>query len=348
MLSLKRNMSLVLVVLMILPLGLTVSAEIAPNVRIMPSSLNIISPEAAEEIERLLVKNSDLEAMLSNESVSRSSTLEIQREIDNNNKRIEELGVSSPSNALLEDLIHSSMPDDALLLRDGWHPSELVEEMSCMYDLSASYATTHEGRAQYHLNVKHKGEDPYLHVVKTDHFYDGIPKGSTEAHNWAHEIIEIYAQRLASYAINKLSPVLSVLPYEVLGIAQQPNDSAIYSSQDATVVTLNTTSTQKFVFVYDDYNSGWYYALSTNRVSCSITVTQALSINGRSYNNSKDYNNINEFNEFFNAAADANRAYELGTQFNTCISEISGYSTSKDKDMVSCKIFTPYYIYAMA
>ena len=222
MLKFRRLLSLLLVILMILPLDLTAFAEIIPSANkalFEKYSLNIISQEAAEEIESLLVKNSSLKASLSCEGVSRAGISEIQSEIDSNNKRIAELGASAPSDELLEELILASIPDEVSLMRDGWHPSDLIEDMSLMYDMSASYATTYDGRAQYHLVLMNKNKDPYLRRKSTDYIYDSISEGSAEARNWIQEIVKIYAEKLIGAGLGLVNPLFSFIPYDTKRVA---------------------------------------------------------------------------------------------------------------------------------
>ena len=351
MAEIKKILTVFLAFLFTLPLEICAYAENAPDIsgKLMEKySINVVSPEAASEIESLNVQISILQSALNNRSLSRSDAEQINLEINNYKKRVKELGSSSPSEEFLEELILSSMPQAASRMGMDWHPSQLAQSMISMYDTSLSYATTYDGRAQYHLILRHKGADPYLHVVKTDHFYNGISKGSTEAHNWAQETMKFYVEAYMDFIIGQINPFLTLIPYTLLGIAAQPNDSAIYSNQDATVATINTTSTQKFVYVFDNYSNGWYYALSTNYVSCAVTITQAISVNGISYNDSEDYNNIIVYNQYTDAHIDANSAYEASVTGNTCISEVIGYSQSKSREMISCRIHTPTYIIHMS
>jgi hypothetical protein len=225
-----------------------------------------------------------------------------------------------------------------------WHPSDLIENFNDMYDMSGSYATTYAGRTQYHLVFQSKGNDPYLRNVKTDHFYDGISAGSTEARNWVQEIIKIYAEKFVGTSLGIMSPYLELLPYELLDIATQPTASAISSTRNATVVTVNTVSIQKFVYIYNTSLSEWIFGVSTNKVSMSTTVTQAITVNGRAYNKSVDYNGYWIYGDYLNASTDANNEYNTGNARNTCIYKVSGYSESKDRDIVTVDIFDPTFV----
>ena len=108
--------------------------------------------------------------------------------------------------------------------------------------------------------------------------------------------------------------------------------------------TLNTVSVQKFVFVYDTSKDNWVYCLSTNKVSCSLSVTAALCIDGRAVNQSKDYGPTWIYGDWNNASKDADFGYNNGIEMQTCISEVRVESTSKNTVEVVNYIHTPKYV----
>lgn len=312
-------------------------------------SLNIVDASEALLIEELVEKNNTLRSTLKDVSIEarESANVAVQSEINANNQKIQSLGGKSPSNELLADLIETAIEQSGVQPRANFHPSDLIEDYNEMYDMSASYATTYNGKTQYHLLFQYRGYDSYLKKVSMKLFYNGITAGSAEARNWGNEIIKIYAEKFTSYGLGAVDTLLTLIPYELLGIALQPEYTTISAPANATSVLLNTTSIQKFVYVYNDSISDWFYALSTNKVSYSVSVTQALTINGRSYNETTDYNNLMEYGDYNKASMDANNAYNMYSSQNTCINKVAGYSDAKSRDMVVNTIYTPMYVVDM-
>lgn len=310
-------------------------------------SLNVVTPEAAAEIERLAEENNTLRETIQNEDspiLSRQNNQEFLNKIENNKEKMESLGASTPSDELLIDLIKAEIKQSGIQVASDWDPSQIVSDFKGMYDMSASYSTTYGGKTQYHVVFQHNGNDSHLKNIQSEKFYNGISAGSAEARNWVNEVIKIYAEKLVGEGLGLLHPALSLIPYELLGIAVKPNSQKITSTRDATIVSLNTTSIQKFVYVYNSSSRDWFFALSTNKISYSTTVSQLLTVSGKSYNKSNDYNYRWEYGDYNKAASDADSAYNSGYSKKTCVNKVAGYSTSKGKDVVIANIFTPTYV----
>ncbi len=92
----------------------------------------------------------------------------------------------------------------------------------------------------------------------------------------------------------------------------------------------------------------WMYCLSTNKGSCSLSLSAALCINGQAVNQSKDFGPIWIEGDWENAAKDADTAYSKGIKAETYICEVQVVSTSKDSVELVNEIYAPNYIAHMA
>lgn len=199
------------------------------------------------------------------------------------------------------------------------------------------YSTTYQGKKQNHIIFQGNGNDPYLHKTKTGHIYNSISPNTTESTRWVNEVIKVYASK----AFGSI-PVVEWLPYELLGVAK-PKPSAISSTGNATVVTLNAVTTQKFVFVWNESAQDWVYSLSVNKVNYSETRTVAMKINGVARNKSVDKGPYYINGDYNNASSLAN-TYSNGYEAVRCIDSIYAYSSSKDQNVISIDILTPRFV----
>lgn len=199
------------------------------------------------------------------------------------------------------------------------------------------YSTTYQGKKQNHIIFQGNGNDPYLHKTKTGHIYNSISPNTTEATQWVNEVVKIYASK----AFGSI-PIVEWLPYELLGLVK-PKPSVISSSGNATVVTLNAVTTQKFVFVWNESAGDWVYSLSVNKVNYSETRTVAMNVNGVARNESVDKGPYYINGDYNNASSLAN-AYSNGYEAVRCIDSIYAYSSSKDKNVISIDILTPRFV----
>lgn len=351
--SIKKIISVILSVTMLVSLlPLSASAVTSPKEEVSTISfdeysVDVIGPNAAAEIEALIAENEMLNMQLDNETISEEIALKIRGQIARNDERVQELGGSAPPHELLEDLILSVMNQYEVQSTNNWHPSDLASDLSVKYNVSSSYATSYGGKSQYHLVLKSNDKDPYLKINKSEHFYDSITPGSTEAQKWVKDVIKIYAEKFIGAGLGVLHPALSFLPYELLGLESQPDENSISSAGDATELTVNTVTTVKFVYVLEESTNEWVYALSTNRVSFATTVTQLLSINNRAYNKSTDLNGLYDNGDYYSASADANSAFAAGITRNTCVGSINASSEEKPEIVVVVPIKAPTYVVDM-
>jgi len=194
---------------------------------------------------------------------------------------------------------------------------------------------------QIHLIFTSIGQDRNLHRSTSKKIYDSFEANSNECKKFINDLIKVYAAKVVNVIIG--DSIINLAPWELL-FNDKPQANQISSNGDALYATLNTVSVQKFVFVYDTSKDNWVYCLSTNKVSCSLSVTAALCIDGRAVNQSKDYGPTWIYGDWNNASKDADFGYNNGIEMQTCISEVCVESTSKNTVEVVNYIHTPKYV----
>lgn len=342
----KKLISMVLVVVLVMLSCPAVFAEETATQKI--NGLTVVSQEEATEIEQLIAINNNLNLELEKASKTRADTSKITREIEMNNQKIADLGAHAPSDELLEKLVIASMSQSDIMPCALWHPSDIVEGLKSMYDLSHSYSTIYNGKQQYHLIFRHNGNDLKLSRVKTDHFYDKIDINSKDAYDYLTDVISFVFEYTVSSLITEVYPSWVMIPAKMIGVvAASPEETSITSSGNALVVTANTAAIQKFVFIYDEANDDWFYALSTNMVTYALSFTQAVTVDGRAINYTNTYTNMTMNGAYYSALADSDSAFDAGLPRFTCIYELAGYSDAKNKKMMNVKIHSPKYVIDM-
>lgn len=173
--------------------------------------------------------------------------------------------------------------------------SNLASQLNQMYDAYGKQSTYYDGNKNYKIYEiyvtysDNKKNGIPLQKVTTGHvLYNKINLGSDEAFHWTNEIISIYVSKGISYILEKYTPIITYLPYEVF-FSSKPNSSQISSPGGAMVLTLNTVTSIKFTYVLDETTDIWKLCLSTNLVSAAFTCTECLSVNGKAVNKTKDY-----------------------------------------------------------
>lgn len=330
-----------------LPVSMVQAAEIA-------SDLNAVSISTLNEIERINDEIIELrmeKANLDEEDFVRRAELENQ--IMAKKEEMTALGAEKVEHEFLEELLESAIQtintEEGIAVASLENPpydiARIAAQFEGMYDISG-VAVNYDGKEQYHLIFSSIDNDKHLHKVTTKNVYNSFTANSNEAANFVNDLIEIYGQKLFAELISTINPVLSWVPWELV-CSSKPAANQISSSGNALLVTLNTVSTQKFVFVRESASHSWDCCLSTNKVSCAITVTSAVNVNGIAKNESKDYGPFWIDGNWDNATVDANTAFKLKDVWRTCISEISIHSNSKGVDAITQEIHTPMYIIHM-
>ena len=262
---------------------------------------------------------------------------EIQNKMDIVETELLSLGAEKPSKEKMKELLIASSGEQGNTI--NWHPEELIDDFDHMYDIWG-YTNKYGDLDTYHLMFQYDGNDPYLHKNVTKVIYDSISPGSQAAQYWVDETIKIYAQKLIGTGLGLANPLVNWLPWELL-FTSPPSPNEISSSGDATVMTLNSVTAVKFVFVYDSQFDEWVHSLSTNRVNYSYTVTEAVVRNGIPYNDSEDFNGLYVFGNFNSANADAGEAFEDGDFVNTGMYKLGVYSDSKSQDEINISLHCP-------
>lgn len=264
------------------------------------------------------------------------------------------LGADKPSKELMVKLIKASDKEQKKTLNQmaasngvstnssDWHPEDLIEQFDEMYDVWG-YSTTYNGRLQYHLIFQHEGNDPYLAKLTTKHVYNDFSAGSSTAEKWVDEILKVYAEKSTGAYLGLLNPVLNWLPWELL-FDSKPSANDISSSTSATVFTLATNTTVKFVYIYDTNNEDWWFALSTNYVYWSWEVSEYVFKNGHSYQDEDSGSNIALYGDYYSASSDADEAFTNGHSRKTTIYKQALWSESFDRDEIVHNIHSPTFV----
>jgi hypothetical protein len=221
------------------------------------NTIEIVSREKAVIIENKIQEMSSLRlqlALLNNDEQKLTSSKyieSIEKSIDNLKSEIFKLGAKNPSEEFMEKLLLSSYKEQlkssegSTILMDNWHPSEIIEQFQGMYDVTG-YPTSHNGRTQYHLIFVNNGSDPYLHKTSTKSIYDAFSAGSQTSSYWVNELLKIYGEKLTGSGLGLIHPLLEWVPWELF-FSLKPPSQEISSSGDATLFSLNTVTTIKFV-----------------------------------------------------------------------------------------------------
>lgn len=334
-----------------LPISMVQAAEAASDINVVSiSTLNKIE-KINDEISELRMKKASL---TKEDSVSRA---EIEKQIMLKKQEMAALGAEKVEHELLEQLIGAAMEsinteEGTALAYIAEHPDEIAriaDQFEGMYDITG-VAVNYDGKEQYHLIFTCCENDSHLHQITTKNAYDSFKANSIDATNILNDTIVLYGQKLFGAILaeieHPIAKIIQCLPWEWLGV-KKPAANQISSNGDALVVTLNTVSTQKFVFVRSSSAQSWDCCLSTNKVSCAVSWTEAVNINGEAVNKSMDYDTVWTYGNWNNATVDANTAFESNEIYRTCISEIRVHSTSKDVDIITHEIHTPMYIIHM-
>lgn len=272
---------------------------------------------------------------------------EIDNLLEEKETQIEALGATEIDPNFLSHLINTTaesatISNDGVMTASSWHPEDLEEIYEGMYDVRC-VTTIVDGKLQAHVLFQSIGNDPYLHQVKSTLVYDSFSKGSSAASYYTQETIKIYAQKVIGSALSNLSPVFSIIPWE-LAFTSPPPSNELSASENALSTTLNTVSVQKFVYVYDDTRDEWWFCLSTNKVSVSVTVVQALVRNGQAVNDVTNFDTFWEYGDWYDSTQHANTAFQLRIEDKRCVKKISVYSDAKGETELVINIFTPTYV----
>lgn len=328
----------------IIPVPMAKAAEAATDI-------NIVSISTLNEIERLndeIIELRMKKASLDEEDYAQRT--EIENQIVAKKEKMAALGAEKVEREFLEELIEAAM--DTANIEAGISPAALTNPPDQIAQIAAQFEGMYEisgvgieyyGTEQYHLIFTSIDCDRHLHQVTTVNAYDSFEANSNVAANFVNEAINIYGQKIFGKVLSSIHPFLQWAPWEVF-CESKPSASQISSNGNALVVTLNTISTQKFVFVRGSSAENWHNCLSTNKVSCAVSATVAVNVNGEAKNRSKDYGAVWVFGDWDRAIVDAKAAYESNDVVRNCICEISVHSNSKNADVITQQIHAPKYV----
>ena len=302
----------------------------------------MLSSKTQSEVELIENKIENIAALrlvLENNNISKAEAININNEINSLKTDLEELG-AKPSRETLITLVTAALAQMDSPLK--WHPRDIVDQFDGAYDVWG-YTTTYSGKPQYHLVFEDGGYETDLKKMRTQSYKKRFSSGSSGAQYWVNETLKVYAQKLIGSGLGLANPLINFTPWELF-FSSQPSPNIISANSDSTIITLNTNSIQKFVFVYDSGLDDWHYALSVNKLRYSYTVTEAITISGTPQNESKDYNHKNVYGDYSRASYYANSNYNASIDTCRCIDEIAVRRNSNSSDYCEISIFTPRFV----
>ncbi len=300
------------------------------------------------EINFLKMKISAMEKENNVRACKSSGIIDLTPEINRLNNELEilkqeliDLGVETSAEKILEHIgFNEETTATAASTYSTWHPVELVALFEDAYDMwSYTDLGANASQRQYHIVFSHKDSmDPYLTHRAKRTITDSFNAGSIGAQNWINNLITIYAEKIIGEGLSSVCHLLTWLPWELF-LDSQPTPNIISSSGEALIASITTATVIKFVYVYDQENDTWTYALSTSKELYSYTFTSSIYVNGVPKHYSSDQNDLVVLGDFDNAEADAYEAFNNNTTVNTCLSELT--LEYDGMDVISLDLYRP-------
>lgn len=321
-----------------------VSSEVFEEIKILEEELMKLNNKkiALENEEIYLTKNYST-ALNKNELIDIKSTQisQIDMEIEAINAQLFELGAERPSKEFLLELLINSpdmVKNNSLVSTTSIYDDmeEIIDTWEGMYNI-IGVPYNYSGKTQYHLTFMYKGNDPYLSKNQTKVIYNQFTANSTIAAHWVSEVLSLYTEKAIGAALKQFD----ILPWELLFSSKPSN--AISSSGDATVATLHTLTTIKFVFVYNTSSQSWFFALSNSYTNIDYEVSAYVIRNNQIYQ-SEVGDNITVYGDYNSSQLYANQAYDNGVPVKRTLSRVRLTSKSMNNDQIMINFHSPNFV----
>lgn len=247
-----------------------------------------------------------------------------------------DLGAEEPSDELLLDLIKDSINKaledsktkkemESIINSENWHPEEFVRDFKKKYDVWG-YETKAYGEKVYCLMFRHNGNDPYLSKSSHKRTYGSFKEGSLDARNFVKEVVKIYAIKLRNNLLDRIN-LVKYLPYELV-LDRQPDADTI--SGNNFLLTLDTASTIKFVYIKNDYE--WREYCITNKIYYTYSREMTIFKDGKIHK----YRDANDkgawiYGDYDDAIYDAVKAKRNHSSARTSITKVSHWCEKANK-----------------